>query len=450
MDSVTAGIVTGAIIAIISGFLTLVAFNSKELWRWGKKCRIKRIVTAARVVLENAAIKDPPNHKIVKAVTDIALRSKEGYYLECFDWNDREQLARLLGENGRVFREKGGVVQALDFLKRTLKDEDVDVRIAAVTALGNICHAKTVPALIQALRDSSPYIRQQAAATLRELTVTKPEDIDAIIRALQDTDPSVRRAAAEALGEIEGKRATSYLIRALKDYEWYVRREAAQALGKIKDSQAIPYLIRSAREGDADVRAAAIAALAPFGDPANQALFDARVVEVFKEAKQDEDEVIQAATPAFHNFENAVLIVGNVTEGQIEVFDVIRKQLSKLDYIPIALDLEKPNWSGQKAALAVAGMVRFIIVDFTVGGPSIQLMRDIVSRTCDVPLVPLRRKGGMIPSTLQQLKEEHECILSVHVYKDADDLLISLREQVIEPAEAKVTEIVADKQERIG
>lgn len=303
-----------------------------------------------------------------------------------------------------------------------------------------------MPALIQALRDASPYIRQEAAAALKDLCITKPEDVDAIIRALQDGDPNVRRAAAETLGEIKSKRATSYLVRTLKDYEWYVKREAAQALGKIKDAQAILYLIRSAREDDADVRAAALTALAPFGDPANQALFDPRVTEVFLEAKQDEDEVVQAATPsaAFQNFENAVLILGSVTEGQTEVFDVIRRQLGKLNYFPIQLDLAKPNRSQEKAALALAGLVRFIIVDFT-DGPVIQLMRSIVSRTCDVPLVPLRRTGGIIPSTLAQLRAEHECILSVHIYKDADDLLISLTEKVVEPAEAKAEEVMAAK-----
>ncbi len=447
MDSVTAGIVTGAVIAIISGGLTLIAFNSKELWRFCKKWRIKTIVKAALHVLENAAITNPPDEKIVEAVKHIALRSKEEDYLTCFDWNDREHLARVLGEKGGVLRETGGVALALDFLKRTLKDEDVDVRIAAVTALGNICHAKTVPALIQALRDASPYIRQEAAAALRSLRVTKPEDVDAIIRALQDSDPNVRRAAAEALGEIKDQRATSYLVRTLKDYEWYVKREAALALGKINDAQAIPYLIRSAREDDADVRAAALTALAPFGDPANQALFDPRVTEVFLEAKQDEDEVVQAAAPsaAFQNFENAVLILGSVTEGQTEVFNVIRKQLDKLKYIPIQLDLAKPNRSQEKAALALAGMVRFIIVDFTDGPPAIQLIRSIVSGTWDVPLVPLRRTGGIIPSTLAQLTAEHDCILRVHIYKDADDLLTSLTEKVIEPAEAKVEEIMAAK-----
>ena len=116
-----------------------------------------------------------------------------------------------------------------------------------------------------------------------------------VIRALQDNDANVRCAAAEAIGEIKEKRATSYLMRTLKDPEWYVRRAVALALGKIEDPQAIAYLMHSAREDcDAGVRAAALTALAPFGDPANQALFDARVVEVFKEAKKDNDEVFQA------------------------------------------------------------------------------------------------------------------------------------------------------------
>jgi len=288
MDNATTNLLIGAASA-------LVLYNLKDFWRSCKKWDTKRRVEAARNMLEKPAITDPPDQKIGQAVKDIERESKKEYYLACFDWNDRERLARVIGEKGKLLRNTGGVAPALDFLKRTLKDEDVDVRIAAVTALGNICHAKTVPALIQALRDASPYIRQKAAVTLRALRVSKPEDVDVVIRALQDNDANVRCAAAEALGEIKEKRATSYLMRTLKDPEWYVRRAVALALGKIEDPQAIAYLMHSAREDcDAGVRAAALTALAPFGDSANQALFDARVVEVFKEAKKDNDEVFQA------------------------------------------------------------------------------------------------------------------------------------------------------------
>jgi HEAT repeat protein len=447
MDSVTASIVTGAVIAIISGFLTLVAFNSKEIWRFYKKWQLKTTLNAARDELEKAQTRGVSDQKIVQAVKDIALKSKEEDYFECFDWNDREHLVHLLGEKGQAFKGTEAVALALDFLKRTLKDEDVDVRIAAVSALGNICHTKTVPALIQALRDTSPFIRQQAATTLSKLHIDT-KYVDPLIRALQDDDPSVRRAAAETLGKIKDKKATNYLVRTLKDYEWYVKREAAQALGEIEDPTAIPYLIRSAREEDADVRAAALTALTPFGEPANQELFDARVVEVFLEAKEDEDDVVQDATPAFQNFEKAVLILGSATKDQIAVFAMVQRQLHALGYMPIHLDLAKPNWSQEKAALAVARIVRFVIVDFTVGGLSIQLIRDIVSKTDDIPLVPVRQIGGIIPSTLSQMKAEHNCILNVYVYKDADDLFNALRERVIEPAEAKIEEISVNRPPR--
>jgi hypothetical protein len=46
------------------------------------------------------------------------------------------------------------------------------------------------------------------------------------------------------------------------------------------------------------------------------------------------------------------------------------------------------------------------------------------------------------------MKAEHNCILNVYVYKDADDLFNALRERVIEPAEAKIEEISVNRPPR--
>jgi HEAT repeat protein len=289
MDNVVASFIAGAIVALISGSLALIASNYKEFQRRWDAHRTKATVRRALGVLENATVEGYPDHKTTQAVSDITQKSKEEGYPACFDWEDRERIVRVLGE-------KGGV-QAVDVLKRALKDKDVDVRIAAVIALDNIHDVTVVPALVQALRDVSPYIRRKAATALGNIRSTKLEDIDPIIQVLHDIDPNVRRAAAEALGDIRNiatgqstamlTQATSYLVRTLKDEEWYVRREAAQALGKIKNGDAIPYLIRAYKEDDPDVRTAALTALAQFNDPR---VADA---DVLPQALDDEDYVVR-------------------------------------------------------------------------------------------------------------------------------------------------------------
>lgn len=72
--------------------------------------------------------------------------------------------------------------------------------------------------------------------------------VDALISALSNSNPSVREFAALALGKIGDRRAIKPLIDLLSDQEKRVCMRAAEALGIIGDPVALPELERLARE----------------------------------------------------------------------------------------------------------------------------------------------------------------------------------------------------------
>ena len=98
--------------------------------------------------------------------------------------------------------------------------------------------------------------------------------VPALMEALKDTDPSVRQAAAFALGNIPGdmRVAVPALVEAVQDKDESVREEAASSLGKIGQSPelAVPALVGelNRKGGTSD----AVEALIKFGPAARPAV----------------------------------------------------------------------------------------------------------------------------------------------------------------------------------
>ena len=92
-------------------------------------------------------------------------------------------------------------------------------------------------ALAQALTDTDPYVRANAAWELGKLKPLNEEEVNrALTQALTDTDPSLRSNAAWALGEIKPSNEEIHMVLAqtLTDTDWSVRANAALALEQIK------------------------------------------------------------------------------------------------------------------------------------------------------------------------------------------------------------------------
>jgi hypothetical protein len=121
-------------------------------------------------------------------------------------------------------------------LIQVLKDEDVQLREAAVKALGAAGPEEgVIPALVRALEDEDANVRWAAAAALLDLGPATLEAAPALVRALGDEYSLVRETAAQALGGIgpHAVEAVPALIQALGDEGSRVRTAAAEALAAI-------------------------------------------------------------------------------------------------------------------------------------------------------------------------------------------------------------------------
>lgn len=161
-------------------------------------------------------------------------------------------------------------VQAVEPLKRALREGNTNARKYAARSLGKIAAPNTAEALANALSDkdasyevanalaqlgkpatqflltalndkSNATKRREACRVLGKLKSS--ETVEPLIKILNDGDKEVRIAACVALGEIGDAKATDAIIEALNDTDNSVREKAVQALGSLKQSTAVPLLI---------------------------------------------------------------------------------------------------------------------------------------------------------------------------------------------------------------
>jgi HEAT repeat protein len=135
------------------------------------------------------------------------------------------------------------------------------VRRAAAYALGDMLPSDAaVAALLGALSDGDPEVREAVIAVLGKAKVTQARD--ALIGAMKDKESSVRVAAAGALGRLGDPSAIPALRDALASKTADERRAAAVALGRIGAVESFSELVRIATSDEsAPVRSAADAAL---------------------------------------------------------------------------------------------------------------------------------------------------------------------------------------------
>ena len=215
-------------------------------------------------------------------------------------WTKRAFAAEKLGLIGSA-----AALPALLTIIRDVKNEDEDVRGAALRALGRIRDERAIPFLIEALgypdtwlpprigeilvsigepsipylgrelrHNHSEHVRMWAAEILGWLhaTLTAP----ALIDALSDISPEVRAKAAGALGKIKEDRAVYRLLELLvSDPAPFVRVKASQALGIIGHPAVIDYLINTLKDPEWWVRVRAVEALEKLGEKAVAALLPA-------------------------------------------------------------------------------------------------------------------------------------------------------------------------------
>jgi len=124
---------------------------------------------------------------------------------------------------------------------------------------------RTLPILMEALKDEDTLVRQSAAIALERIGPNARAAVPSLIEALKDQDANVRSRAARALGYVapDAETVVPPLIEALKDKHFAVRGHATVALGLLgaEAKAAIPALIEALDDKEESVRRGAVKAL---------------------------------------------------------------------------------------------------------------------------------------------------------------------------------------------
>jgi len=120
---------------------------------------------------------------------------------------------------------------------------------------------RTVPPLPGILQNPASSLREHQQSALRIAAarllgeIGRPGEVtSALIDALSDSEPGVRNVAAVALGQLRDRRAVPALVARLDDSQLEVRCMAVLALGEIGGPDAIAAVAELSRASDLDGR----------------------------------------------------------------------------------------------------------------------------------------------------------------------------------------------------
>ncbi|MFB2936713.1 HEAT repeat domain-containing protein [Aerosakkonemataceae cyanobacterium BLCC-F154] len=185
-------------------------------------------------------------------------------------------LTRLLGEE--IVR--GTVIEALvrygkkvtNLLIEQLSAEDLEIRRAAVIALGRIGDSKAVPALTQLLTEtgassetnqeqfsSNPPLPELMVVTANSLAqIGDRRSFDTLLSLIGHPDSTVRLAVVAALNSLGHPDMLNRMITLLQDTDAYVRESAVKIAGYFAFNECVNLLLERCQDQAEDVRKAAI------------------------------------------------------------------------------------------------------------------------------------------------------------------------------------------------
>jgi hypothetical protein len=136
----------------------------------------------------------------------------------------------------------------------------------------------------------------------------------------------------------------------------------------------------------------------------------------------------------------AVLILGRFTDERKAVLDAIREELRKRNYLPILFDFSVPATRDITETVSLlARMARFIIADLT-DPSSIPKELEAIVPGLAVPVQPLLEAASR-PYAMFKDYWKYEWVLKPYRYEGLEQLLATLADEVIAPAEAKVKDL---------
>jgi hypothetical protein len=191
------------------------------------------------------------------------------------------------------FSSQSGIIEpprhiTLDEVKNLLKNRDWRQRAMAARALARFGKAAPLAALRGALRDNQREVRVAALESCADLAPYVP--IAPVLTALLDAEWSVRAAAVWALGRFEERAPRSRLLSILHDPDEdpLVRASALHALATLDLQAARPHLIAALRDSEADVREVAVLCL-------SKLLTEETCIALAERWSQEEDALVKVA-----------------------------------------------------------------------------------------------------------------------------------------------------------
>ncbi|MFZ2473048.1 MAG: hypothetical protein WAW52_14055 [Methanothrix sp.] len=136
-----------------------------------------------------------------------------------------------------------------------------------------------------------------------------------------------------------------------------------------------------------------------------------------------------------------VLILGRFTDTRKPVLIAIKDKLRDLDYLPVLFDFKLPAERNTVETITLlASLSRFIIADITDPLSVPQELGSILSGCSSVPVKPILQEGYE-PWGMYDAIKCRPSVLELYYYPDVNELLASLKERIIVPAEEKVREM---------
>ena len=182
-----------------------------------------------------------------------------------------DELIKMIGDGNPVLRKNAvlllgeiGDVMAVPAIGFALKDDNIKVRHAVLSALPMIRTDESIRYITLALTDEDADIRVSAALSLG--SIKRQGASDSLVLLLADTDDAVRAAAVKALGELGDKTKVRQLVKLLSDHNGFVVTSTMESLSRIGGETARSALVEMISSHDKEIRRTAIKSLAPFND----------------------------------------------------------------------------------------------------------------------------------------------------------------------------------------
>jgi len=136
-----------------------------------------------------------------------------------------------------------------------------------------------------------------------------------------------------------------------------------------------------------------------------------------------------------------VLILGRFSAERKMILDALRDELRKRNYAPVVFDFEKPR-SGTtiNTVTLLARMARFVIADISDAKGVLMELQAIVPSSPKLPVLPIIVAGQNEPGMFDSF-EAYPWFLKVHTYENPAELLVDLKDRVIDPLEAEVAKL---------